>query len=113
VDSRLLIQEARNVALIGTEAEQRLEEKVGAYRSVGGFHFCDAGLTGAESLGHLRLGHAQLFSPAAESFSEGQLRIDKPAFIVGQMQEIACVTDRPSRPFQAPTLICSHGLPLS
>ncbi len=113
MDSKLLIQEARNVALISTEAEQRLEEEVSAHRSVGGFHFCDARLTGAESLGHLCLGHAQSFSPPAKSFSEGQLRIDKPAFIVGQMQEITCVTDGPSRPFQPPTLICSHGVPLS
>jgi hypothetical protein len=113
VDPRLLIQEARDVALIGAEAEQRLEKKVGAHRSMGGFHLRDTRLTGAESLGHLCLGHAQLFSPAAQSLSEGELRIHKPAFIVGQAQEIACVTDGPPRSLQTSTLICLHGLSLS
>ena len=106
--SRPWRQKAGDIFRACPKPEQRFKEQVGRDGSVGRLHLGHPRLTRPEALSRFALGQAQLLTAATQAVSQGQLDVNKPAFLGRQAKEVARVTHGPSGSFEFQAFVSAH-----
>ena len=100
-----LLDQSRDLASRGSDAQQGPHHQVETHRRIGGLHLGHARLTGPQSLGERRLGEPSALAQLAYTCGERKLQFDKTLFLRAEFQELGRVSNDPSRPFQARLLV--------